>query len=242
MLDRNIPPIAGPLVHRPLPAFERTALTNGIPVYLLPYGSVPVAEVQVVFRAGKAYQDKVGQASYTARLLSEGTARHTSQQLAEKLDEHGSWIHHDMGAEYVAVNLTSLVEDLPETLPLLAEVLLEPTFPEEEFVKLKSRNLQQLKVKQEKTDTIARRVFGHKLYGPEHPYGIQLGPEELELIGLDDLLAYYQSHLGISNAFLLVCGNFDRKRVLQQLNAIFGNTRLSEKPALDSSALAKPRN
>lgn len=242
MLDRTQPPIAGPLAHRPLPAFERTALSNNLPVFLLPYGSVPVAEVQVVFKAGKAYQEKVGQASYTARMLSEGTSKHTSQQLAEKLDEHGSWIHHDQGAEFVAINLTSLVEDLPDTLPFLSEVIFQPVFPEEEFVKLKSRSLQQLKVKQEKTTTIARQVFGQELYGSDHPYGIFLGPEELEAIELDDLRSYYKEYLQMANAFLLVCGNFDREEILSLLEDTFGGSSLAGKPALDSEALAKPKN
>jgi predicted Zn-dependent peptidase len=230
------------MAHRPLPAFERTALSNDIPVYLLPYGSVPVAEVQVVFKAGKAYQDKIGQASYTARMLSEGTANHTSQQLAEKLDEHGSWIHHDQGAEYISVNLTSLVADLPETLPLLAEVLLEPGFPEEEFVKLKSRNLQQLQVKEEKTTTVARRVFGHMLYGANHPYGIHLRTEELNLLDLIDLETYYKRHLQLSNAFIIVSGNFDRIAMLAQLEKVFGTIPTGEAPALEKLALSSPKN
>ena len=187
MLNRTIPPIAGPLVHRPLPAFERTSLTNGIPVYILPYGTVEVAEVQIIFKAGKAFQDKVGLSSYTARMLSEGTENYTSKQLAEKLDDHGSWVHHDMGAEFVSINLTSLVDELEATLPVLHEVVCNPVFPESEFTKLKQRDLQSLEVQQQKTATLARRAFGHGTYGPMHPFGMNLSPDELGLLELADI-------------------------------------------------------
>ncbi|MFK7969761.1 MAG: M16 family metallopeptidase [Bacteroidia bacterium] len=236
MLDRTIPPQPGPLVHRPLPAFEHTGLNNGIPVFLLPYGTVEMAEVQVVFKAGKAFQSKVGLASYTARMLSEGTEQYTSQQLAERLDEHGSWIHHDMGAEFVAVNLTSLVEDLPNTLPFLAEVLMKPTFPEEEFTKLMQRSMQSLQVQQEKTAPIARRTFGHKLYGESHPYGMNLGPDELALLKLDDLKAYYQSNLQSGNCFITVTGRFDRKVIMEQLESVFADWTWKDAPNISSNA------
>lgn len=236
MLDRTVPPIAGPLTLRPLPRFETTSLSNGIPVYLLPYGMVEMVEVQVVFRAGKALQDHIGQAAYAARILSEGTASFDSQALGERLDEHGAWISHDVGFEFASLNLTTLIADLPETLPLLSEVILTPSFPEAEFDKLKKRNIQQLQVQEEKTTTLAKRAFGYALYGENHPYGRMMTPVHMESLTLESLRTYHQEVLHFGNAFITVTGKFDRIEMLKVLEDNWGHVSLRAPSTRQSDA------
>ncbi len=237
MLDRTKAPEASMLSPRPLPGFKTVALSNGTPVHLLQYGSVEVAEIQVVFRTGTAYQDKIGQARYTASNMGEATASFNNQQLAERLDDYGAWISNDTAQEFISMNLTSLDRHLPHTLPLLQEVLMAPAFPEEEFNNMKTRNLQRLQVESKRKSYLARRQFGHLLFGPDNPYGAHLGPDELQQLELADIKAFYQKHLQAGNWFITVVGKFDEEKVLKQLDELLGKQQLEDKSGLISRAV-----
>ena len=145
MLDRSHPPLATTPVFRPLPAYRQAHLDNGLSVWMLQHGTVEVAEVQALFGSGKNVQTKPGLASNTMRILSEGTASFDSQQLAEKLDDYGAWISSDTAVASSSVSLTAMGEHLAATLPLLAEVILQPSFPEDEYARIKRQKIQQLK-------------------------------------------------------------------------------------------------
>jgi len=138
------------------------------------------------------------------------------------------------------MNLTSLERHLPHTLPLLQEVLLAPAFPEEEFLNMKTRNMQKLQVESKRKTFIARREFGHLLFGAEHPSGAHLGIKELKQLQLTDLHAFYQKHLQPGNWFLTVVGRFDEENVLAQLDELFGKLDLTPAAGMKSRAITAP--
>lgn len=240
MLDRKKAPKASMLAPSPLPAFKTVMLGNGTEVHMLQHGTVEVAEVQIVFKTGTAYQDKVGQARYTASNMSEATASYTNQQLAEKLDDYGAWISNDTAQEFISMNLTSLERHLPHTLPLLHEVLFAPAFPEDEFTNMKIRNMQKLQVESKRKTYLSRKEFGHQLFGQDHPSGAALGPRELKQLQLADLHSFYQKHLQPGNWFITVVGRFDEENVLKQLEELFGTQTLQGNGGLISRAATTP--
>jgi len=237
LLDRYTPPAAGPLKKVSLPPYEQTALDNGLPVYLLPYGTAEVVQLQMVYRAGTGYQPRAGLASYTARMMQEGTRRHSSLEIAQKLDEYGAWLGNDTTEQALAMTLTTLSSHLEKVLPLFQEVLESPAFPEREFDLMKARNLQKLQVQEMKTSFQARRYFGHYLFGKNHPYGMHLGREELMTLDLPQIIQYYQQYVHAGNAALLVVGNFEEAPLMQQLNQLFGQQPMPDTPAPVSQVL-----
>jgi len=207
---------------------------------LLPYGQVEVVEVQAMYRAGRGYQDLIGQAGLTGEMLTEGTQSYDSLRLAQQLDGYGAWIHHEVGEESLAVKLATTTANLGHTLPLLQEVILVPTFPSEEFESLKQRKLQKIQVREEKTATLARKHFGYELFGPDHPYGSYLSQEALEAISRDHLIAYHQQRL--QQMALTVVGRFDREVILDQLEELFGSLdRVEEEASISRAATARAR-
>ncbi len=227
MLNRTSPPPAQALSPVKLPTFQRRELSNGLPVYLLPFGSVEVAEVQMVFRAGSALQPASGVARYTARMMSEGTRQFSSLALAQQLDGHGAWLNQDVDEDSFAFKLATVSDKLTETLPLLSEVILAPTFPADEWDKMKQRSLETLAVNEEKTSFLARRHFNALLYGAGHPYGSSTLREDLERITREQLQAYHQEYLYLGNAYLAVVGRFDEAAVLGLLEDHFGKVSLA---------------
>lgn len=221
----------------PLPSYQAVRLSNGLPVYLLPYGAADVVEVQVVYRAGTAMQPASGVARYTARNLTEGTAQYNSLQLAQQLDGHGAWLNQDLDEDSLALKLATVTPKLAETLPLLAEVVLRPTFPAEEWEKMQRRSLATMAVNEQKTNFLARRHFNALLYGAQHPYGASIHRADLERITRDQLHAYYQEYLFLGNAYLAVVGRYDEATLLPLLEQHFGQQSLASPVQETSSAL-----
>ena len=222
MLDRITPPLAQPFTPRHLPPYTTRKLSNGIPVYCLQYGTVDIAEVQLVFKGGAAFEDKPGSIQYMAANLKEGTTSRTGQQLAERLDDFGASISADTDSEFVAVSLSALTKHLSKTLPLLREVIMTPSFPEEDFLNMKHRGLQRMELMALKTSFIARREFLRLTYGDAHPYGAVFGPEELKALTIEDLKTCHQQYLGLGNCFILAVGRFEEEQLIGELETHFG--------------------
>ncbi|MEO0469531.1 MAG: pitrilysin family protein, partial [Bacteroidota bacterium] len=238
MLNRTVAPPAKALRPVKLPAYQTATLTNGMQVYFLPFGDVDVIDVQVLFRAGKHVQPKIGVAGYTARNLQEGTKSFSSLELSKALDRNGAWLSYHLEEEGLAFSLATVTANLAESLPCLMSVLMEPAFPEDEFEKMRQRSLQKIQIDSQKTTYQARRHFGHLLFGPEHPYGGHFGAEEVKAVNLDDLKAYYDTYLHPGNAQILVIGKFEQETVLRLLEQHFG--ALSLKAAPDINLLDLP--
>ena len=223
MLDRRKPPVAGPFFHRPLPVYHQVQLSNGIKVNLLPCGTVEVLEIQFIFRGGKNYESHTGVARFTASNLAEGTQSYTSLELAQQLDKYGAWINKQAGEESLSISLASTTAKIQETLPLLAEVVLGPTFPEHEFDMLKQRTLQKMHISEQKTSPKAQRAFNELMFGNQHPYGSFYGKNELQAIEISDIKQHYEQYIYSGNAEIIVSGHFDELALLNLLEKTFGS-------------------
>ncbi|MEM7660484.1 MAG: pitrilysin family protein [Bacteroidota bacterium] len=231
-LDRSTPPAAGPFQLVPLPEYTTHQLSNGMPVHLLPFGSLEIAEVQTIFFAGKNYQPKIGVAGYMSRNMLEGTAQHNSLEIAQMLDGQGAWLNHLLGEQSLSFRLATLTDRIPRILPLLPEVVFSPSFPASEFESMKDRSLQKLKVNEERTGYVASREFKQLLFGSGHIYGAQLGIPELEALKLEELIAYHEQALLPASCQLSVVGKFDQSQVLDWLEGAFATYQPQTKTTL----------
>jgi predicted Zn-dependent peptidase len=226
ILDRTTAPESKAFRHIPLPVYKVESLKNGIPVYVLQYGNVEACEIQLVFKAGSAYESKIGIADFATRNMSEGTKKYSALQFAQELDRYGAWLEFDAGNEFVSINLTSLSHLLKDTLPFMQQAVLHPTFPEKEFQQLKARTLQKLEVNQKKSAYIASREFPKLMYGEKHPYAATTDIKELQAIELQDIIAYHAKYYGMGNCFITAVGKFSESELMKELNAQFGDLPL----------------
>ncbi|MEL6627594.1 MAG: pitrilysin family protein [Bacteroidota bacterium] len=238
-LDRSKAPEAAPLHNIHLPDFQTVYLSNGTPVYLLPFGAVEVVELQVIFRAGKAYESAVGISAYTSRMMQEGTQNYSSLQIAQELDGQGAWLSAEVGEESLAFKMATTTDKLVEVLPYLIDILNHPLFPEREFFRMKGQALDRLKVSEQKARTKAQRKFSALMYGTDHPYGQTLGAKELESIQLDMLKAYYKELLVPGNIEIAISGRYDEGHVMKMLEHSFGKSDRSSFVLPPSQTAAK---
>ena len=155
---------AAPLAHREV-------LPNGIRLLVAERPAIPIVVVRVSIRAGSAFDppDAGGLASLTADLLTRGTARRTAPELDRAIEFVGGSLETDAGRDTATVSLAVLKKDLDLGLDLLAEVLLQPAFPEDEL-KRKVTDIQAaIRRSEENPESVAGRELARVLY-PGHPY------------------------------------------------------------------------
>ncbi len=198
---------------------EKTILRNGTPLYVLASEDFEVLRVTFVFRAGSAAQSKAFVASTTANLLAEGSRNRTAAEIAERLDYYGSWFDVNLDRDYVYISFAMLSKFVHETLETAGEILLHPTFPEEELATYCAKRKQRLAIERTKVDTQAREAFAQALFGGHHPYGISSDEAAYDRLTRDDVSDFYRRFYTAENGFVVCCGRIG-DRELQAVTAI----------------------
>ena len=232
--DRSAPPKPGPVRPLRLPPVERLALSNGLPVLLVPMHEVPVVEVLLVVRAG-ATADPAGReglARMTADMLDEGAAGRDALALADALDFLGAQL--DAGASWdtTTVRLRIPVARLADALPLLADVALRPDFPEGELARLRKEALTDLLQARDEPGRVASRALSQAVFGPAHRYGRPEGGDAASIASFTvaDLRAFHAARYLPAAATVVVAGDVTAD-VLPQLERAFGSWRAAGAPA-----------
>jgi zinc protease len=231
LLDRTLAPQAAPLQNVLFPAVRLRHLSNGIPVHLCQFGGQEVMELSLGFPAGRCYEDGMSVASFTSKIIQEGTRSMSALEFARRLDFFGASLHIESGMETATVGLTTLTKHFGATVALLKEMLVQPAFTDSELQKLKQRTVQHLDVEEKKTAYVARKNFNRLLFGADHAYGRNADKADIEAIEMAPLVAFHQRHFNLVNADIVLCGRFDEDTALRILEEHLGQAQLID-PAM----------
>ena len=137
--DRMKPPALGPAPRLTLPAIQKKALSNGLPVWLIESHEVPLVQVNLLVLAGGAEDPPgaFGAASLTAAMLDEGAGRRSALEIADAVDFLGAVLTTGSSFDASAIRLNVPVARLGDALPILADVALRPTFPQQDLDRIR---------------------------------------------------------------------------------------------------------
>jgi len=219
-----------------LPRAEEATLKNGLRVVLLPAHKVPTFNMNMVVLSGGLADkpDYRGLASFTATLLREGTAKRSSKDIAEQVDALGASLTANAGFSSMtsAVSTGGLVENIDQTLELFADVIRNPTFPEAEVNKYKTRMLAQLQFQRSIPQFLAAEQFQKAIYGTSHPASLIAPPaESLKKLTSKDLAGFHSTYYRPNNAILTVVGDVTMKELLPKLEKYFGDWQKADVPS-----------
>lgn len=191
MLNRTTAPEFKKTTHFELIEPEVVRLLNGAPVYFLKGGQQEVIKIELIFKAGKWYEQYSGAAHFASNLLSKGTKQKNSFEIASIFDLYGAHVEVTPGLDLVSVSLYSLTKNLPSVLGLLFELLTESVFPDRELQQSKDIYIQNLKVNREKTSFQASLSFRKKLFGENHPYGKELEEDDVNSLSRLNVVSHF---------------------------------------------------
>lgn len=199
------------------------SLSNGIPVYYLNSDEQEVVRLEISFNAGSWYAAKKLVSRFTSLMLTEGSKKYNSAQISELFDSNGAHIDVSADRDYATVSLVCLNKYLNNTIEVLADLILKPTFPTYEFDLLVKNSYQNLLINNKKVGFVARNQFLSLILGPHHPYGRFAQFEDYEKLNTNDLQLFWESNFKISSAKFFLSGKVDRN-VLNLVEKHFGNT------------------
>ncbi len=205
-----------------IPVPEKINLDNGIETYIINAGTQEIIKIDIIFNAGSWYQEKPLIATIVNEMLTEGTKSLTSQQIAEKLDYYGAFIHPNPTKDFGNITLYTLKKYLPETIKILDDIIKNPIFPEDELKTFLSKRKQQFQIELEKVTNIARREFNEQLFGENHPYGKKTKPEDYDLVNRKDVIQFHKRLYHSGNCKIILSGKIDDSDI-KLLNQYLGS-------------------
>ena len=195
---------------------NRKVLPNGLVVLHSENHSLPIVMATIMIKAGQLDEpnDKAGLSHFVAGLLTEGTKKRGSKDISEEIDFIGASLNASAGGDYVTVTLSVLKKDLDKGFELFSDILLNPSFPQEEIERKGERIRGFLKRREEEPSFLADRAFRKEAFG-EHPYGrlIEGTAETIGTIKRDDLVRFYSEYFLPNNSILSLAGDLSPDEV-----------------------------
>jgi len=224
MLNRKSAPPIHEVRNLVLPNPRIVRLDNGIPVYVLDFPGQEIVKIEAVFRAGRPEEDKHIVSRATSRLLREGTATRSGAEIAELIDFYGGSLSVPTNLDTANFLLFSLKKYAAELIPIFAEVLQAPVFPETELETFKRTSTQELLVELEKVEVLAYRKITELIFGESHPYGYNSTPDDYAALERADLQQFFEKWYRPSNCLLFASGRVDDE-ILRLLNQHLGQNK-----------------
>jgi zinc protease len=233
-IDRSQRPQPGPAPVIQLGDFETFTLDNGLRVIVVENSKIPVVSFQLTLDIDPVMEGEAkGYVSLGGSLLGEGTLTRTKQEIDESIDF--------MGANLVTFSTgmfaSSLSRHKESLLDLMSDILLNPSFPEQELQRLITQQSSSLTTARSDAGTMARNVGTATAFGPHHPYGEIMTVESLSNVTTDLIRDYYNTYFRPNVAYMVIVGDISKaeaERVMKQYFAAW------EPAAVPSKAYPTP--
>ncbi len=229
MLNRKQPPTIKNAVdfNFTLKPYEQFTLDNGINVIVLNAGVEDVIQLELLFNAGNAAEDKNLVAGCTNYLLKNGTSNKTAYEINEFFEYYGSYLNRNTFNETSNVTLHCLAKHFETLLPQVRELITDATFPENELKVFVQNSKQKLSVNLKKSDFVANQKIDALLYSENHPYGKYTKMEDYDKVNTADLKEFYIKNIVNGACTILIAGKLPTNYI-ELLNKNFGDLSLSK--------------
>ncbi len=220
----------------PVPEISKQTLDNGLTVWVVPREGVPRVDYVLSFKdAGLAADDAAmpGFASTLASMLSEGTKKRDSKDIAETAQGYGGSVGAYASNDGLTLVANAVASQAEPMMDLLSEIARSPSFPENEIVLTKANALQGLKAAEAQPGFRAERAILSAVYG-EHPYARTQATEAgINAVTQEKLKAAYATRLRPDKALLVISGRIDKDNAFKLAKAALGDW------TVDGDALAQ---
>jgi zinc protease len=204
-----------------IPAIVEKKLPTGLTVATVERKNVPLVTVRLLVKAGASSEqrEEAGLANLTASMLTKGTKTRSASQIAEQVEFLGGSINSGAGWNNSVVTITVMGDKLDAAMAILADVVLNPAFKQEELDLLKSQTLDDLTTNLKQPGFLATYVGSLYSYD-EHPAGGT--PESIAKITRDDILNFKKEAYNTENSVLIFTGDVTSLRANALAQKYFG--------------------
>ena len=234
---RSAAPSAGPARQIKMGEYNEFDLDNGLKVIVVENHKLPRVSYQVSFNNLALYEgEQAGYVSFAGDLLSRGTKTKTKAEIDKSIDQIGA----SLSTSSNFVFGSSLTKHQDKLLDVMSDVLLNPSFPSEEFDKVKKQSLSGIQQSKDDPNTIAANVAGIVNYGADHPYGEVVTEETVNAIQLKSCKEYYKTYFKPNNAYLTIVGDVTLPQAKATAEKYFGNWKKGNIPEVEYNMPSRP--
>jgi zinc protease len=213
-----------PLPARPIivPEARQTVLPNGLTVMVLEENRLPLVSYRLGLRFGSAFDPPAlpGLTDLLAGLLPEGTESRTSRQIADEVARMGASLNAGANSDYTIVAASALSK-FHEILELMAEVVMQPSFPEKEVELAKQNTKESLRQQRAQPSFLATEMVSRVMFG-NHPYSVVAPtPESVDRSTRQHFVEFHKAKFVPNNAVLIVVGNVQFDELLTRIEGLF---------------------
>jgi len=226
--DPGKPPVK-PVEIGKLPEARQIRLDNMVPVYLINAGTEDIVRVEFIFRAGSIMESIPLLATMTNSMLNEGSLKYTSARVNKLLDFYGSFYSLYTDRDMGGIVLFVLNKHLKKILELIREILFFPVFPASGLKAMLKKRLRLFLVNMEKVQNIAIDRFFESVFGPDHPYGRRIVPDDFGNLEPMMLRDFHKKFYTSSSLAIVVSGKINDS-ITEILNLTIGTTGSSVSP------------
>jgi len=221
LIDRSEEPEQGPSPALSIPTTWNTKLSNGMEVYGIEQNEIPTVNFSLVIEGGHMLDqiEKNGVANLLTDIMMEGTANKTPEQLEEEIEMLGASLNMYTTNESIVIRGNTLTRNFDKTMDLVEEVLMEPRWDEEEFARIKTKTINDIKRSESNPNYVARTVYNKLLYGEDHirSYPSVGSVKSVEAITMDDLKSFYANNFSPSISSMHIVGKINKDNALASM-------------------------
>lgn len=224
--ERQAPPAPGAAPQVSGAGLVETKLANGIPLVTAQTGAVPLATMTVVLPGGSATDpaDKAGLAALAAGIADKGTPTRTATQIAAALESLGAQMSASAGADGTFVSLTAPTANLAAAGEILADVVQNANYPQEELDRERKRTIDGLQIALKDPGSLAGMVASRVFYG-DAPYGAVPTVTSLPRITREELAAWRATWWHPETAKVVISGGISPADAKQAAERLLGSWR-----------------
>ncbi|NJO42190.1 MAG: insulinase family protein [Cyanobacteria bacterium CRU_2_1] len=205
---------------------HRAILNNGMVVSVVENPAADIIAARLFIRAGGRYEppEQASISHLWAAVVTKGTDRLSSQEIAERVESVGASLGTDSTADYCLLSIKTVSVDFAEILKLSAEMLRSPSFPDAEVELERRLTLQSIRSMQEQPFAVANNQLRRAIY-QHHPYALpSLGTEET-VVTLDRaaLQHYHQTYFRPDNMVISITGRITLEEAIALVDQGFGD-------------------
>jgi zinc protease len=218
-------PKPGPAPKIELGKYEKFTLANGLQVIVVQNNKLPRVSFQLLVDAPPISQgDAVGFIDFAGEMLTRGTNKRSKAELDLAIDFIGA----SLNSSGSGIFASSLSKHKETVLQIMSEVLLEPSFPEDEFEKSKKQRLSGLTASKDDPNAIAANVGQVLRYGKDHPYGEIVTENSTNKVNLAQAKKYYMDYWRPNISYLAIVGDITPSEAKALAEKYFGKWEKKE--------------
>ncbi len=197
---------------------RRTVLENGMRLVSESRPATGIAALELSLDAGMLREKKPGVANLASRLIEEGTAIESHDRIVSKIEDLGGAI--EIHPSRISLRVRS--EDLETALHLVADIVIDPAFSNQDLKWIKERILSDLNVDCDDPAYLADRRF-HELVYQDHPFARDPrgSVESIAKLTLNNVLSHYHDFYRPDDSILAIAGDFDLRRLNKIVSTAF---------------------